>query len=232
MKIFTLDFIERIRRKTFNAARRKIAYELEPRRWSNQVLRAMGDRFHGSMINVSGWQDRDKQDGFYRDYFPNITDYRVSNYSGTKDRDDGIEGSIPLDLEEDLPDELRDGFDYVFTHTVLEHVFDVRKAAENLASIARKGIITVVPFLQSEHYTGEIFGDYWRFTPLTLKKLFEPYGFETPFVDGNENNYYPIYLVAVALKTEAMETINLPQSKYSSEHRFGEQLHVYPGFYW
>lgn len=106
MKLFTLHSIERIRRKTFNAARRRIAYDLEPRRWSNKVLRELGGRFHGSMINVSGWQDRDKQDGFYRDYFPNISDYRVSNYSGTKDLDDGLEGSIPLDLESDLYPEL------------------------------------------------------------------------------------------------------------------------------
>lgn len=232
MKILTLNFIERLRRRTFNAARRRIAYDLEPRRWSNQVLRSMGECFHGSMINVSGWQDRDKQDGFYQDYFPNITEYRISNYSGTKDHDDGIEGSIPLDLEKDLPEELEKAFDFVFTHTVLEHVFDIKKATENLARMARKGIITVVPFIQCEHYTGEIFGDYWRFSPLALKRTFAEHGFETPFIDGNENNFYPIYLISVSLLPDVAATMKLPSSRHGSEHRFGQEAHVYPGCIW
>ena len=40
-----------------------------PRRWSNTELRRFAHLFGGPAVNVSAWQDRDKEGGFYRQYF-------------------------------------------------------------------------------------------------------------------------------------------------------------------
>lgn len=37
-----------------------------PRQWSNQTLRTVGGIFTGEVINVSGWQDQDKEGHRYK----------------------------------------------------------------------------------------------------------------------------------------------------------------------
>ena len=43
----------------------------QPRQWSNDVLRSLVPYLREStrVVNVSGWEDRDKEGGHYRDYF-------------------------------------------------------------------------------------------------------------------------------------------------------------------
>ena len=52
----------------------------KPRSWSNRELRLLGPHFEGSVINVSGKVDGDKEGGLYRTYFPSASEYYVSNY--------------------------------------------------------------------------------------------------------------------------------------------------------
>ena len=52
----------------------------KPRVWSNNVLRSFANIFEGEVINVSGWNDEDKEGGFYKDYFSNCSSYKISNY--------------------------------------------------------------------------------------------------------------------------------------------------------
>ena len=107
----------------------------------------------------------------------------------------GSDGEIFLDLEEDLPPALAGSFDVVFNHTTLEHVFEVRKAFANLCSMSRDVVILVVPFLQPMHAD---YGDFWRFTPLALKRMFEEAGMSLVYSSFNRNWLSAVYLFAVA----------------------------------
>jgi hypothetical protein len=166
-----------------------------PRRWSNQELRRLAPLFTGEVVNVSAWQDQDKEGGTYRDYFRNARSYALTNYEKDARGLQGLPGEIFLDLEKPLPEELRGRFDVVFNHTVLEHVFEVRTAFRNLCLLTRDVVVLVVPFLQPMH--GH-YGDYWRFTPLTLKRLFEEEGLGLLYSSFNSHRGAAVYLFAVA----------------------------------
>jgi hypothetical protein len=142
------------------------------RKWSNQILRQLAPHFIGDIINVSGWDDRDKEGGHYRDYFAAGRSYSISNYSGERgtENDSGA-SDLHLDLVGELPENLRQAFDVVFNHTTLEHVFDVNTAFANLCRMSRDVVIVVVPFAQVTHTT-DSFGDYWRFCPMALREMF------------------------------------------------------------
>src|SRR5262249_55486757 len=124
----------------YGGLRRRIKYILsppvhrKPRLWSNLVFKEIAPFFHGRVLNCSGWADEDKYGGHYRDYFLNASEYAISNLRGG--RQVGIYSeladSICLDLEKPLRPELVGRFDLVISHTVLEHVFDVGRAVENL----------------------------------------------------------------------------------------------------
>ncbi len=89
------------------------------RKWSNTEIRKIGRLFEGDAINVSGWDDRDKEGGYYREYFPNLSSYAISNYSGERGTQ-GTSGEIFIDLEAPLPPDLSRRYGLVFNHTTLE----------------------------------------------------------------------------------------------------------------
>lgn len=153
------------------------------RAWSNRELRRISGLFHGDVANVSGWEDKDKEGDFYRNYFPNASSYTVTNFGLHKARTEPA--GIDLDLTGDLPEHLAGGFDVVFNHTTLEHVFDVFTAFRNLARMSRDIVILVVPFIQ-QHHEAEDYGDFWRFTPSCVRKLFETNGL-TPIYESFSN---------------------------------------------
>lgn len=171
----------------------------KPRFWSNLVLRDIGSCFEGRILNCSGWADEDKFGGHYREYFPRATEYAISNHRGGPQTGmySKLPDSIPLDLEKDLPTELVGRFDVVLSHTVLEHVFDVRKAVENLCIIATDCVICVVPFLQVVHVAPGDYDDYWRFTPYALDRLFGAHGFFPAFRTGTDIPGGSIYYLGV-----------------------------------
>jgi hypothetical protein len=167
--------------------------DFNARYWSNDELRRFAHLFQGDVINVSGGADLDKQGGRYREYFSSNLTYWVSNYRVLQ----GVENEFLLDLETaDVPSELVARYDVVFSHTVLEHVFDVQRAVENLCLLSRDVIITVVPFLQSFH-RDSWYADYWRFSPLTVKRLFERRGFATIYLTWNEDALGNLYVFHV-----------------------------------
>lgn len=170
-----------------------------PRAWSNTELRRLGVLFSGDVINVSAAADQDKQGGRYRDYFPRAASYTVSNYRRYFPTP-GPERELVLDLDVPLADEkLKGGFDAVFSHTVLEHVFDMDTAVGNLCALSRDAVITVVPFIQAFHCEDPgYYSDYWRFTPVALEKLFARHGFSTLYVTWNETPLENIYIFHIA----------------------------------
>lgn len=171
-----------------------------PRIWSNGVLQTLAPLCEGEIINVSGWDDRDKQGRRYRDYFVNATSYSISNYSGERGMGDASDVTdFQIDLEKPLAPELAGRFDVVFNHTTLEHIFKVETAFANLCAMSRDIVIVVVPFAQEMHYTSS-YGDYWRFTPIGLRALFRANGMEVVYEAANDDRNAGLYVLSVGSK--------------------------------
>lgn len=189
---------------------------VQSRSWSNRELQRIAPLVSGSVINVSGWRDADKEGRRYRDYFVNARSYAVSNYAGENGQQ-GTPGEIPLDLEQALPTALSRRFDAVFNHTVLEHVFDFHKALDTLCGLSDDLLILVTPFSQAVHFADGSYGDWWRFTPGCLRRLLEQRGFTTVYQSANDNAWYHIYVFTVA--TRRPEAYAGPQRQV--EHKIG-----------
>jgi len=171
-----------------------------PRAWSNLELRKIAGELSGTVVNVSAWQDSDKQGGRYRDYFPKATSYLITNWRTEARGFQGTEGELFLDLTDRLPDDLVQHFDVVFNHTTLEHVFEFDKAFANLCRMSRDLVIVVVPLLQQVHAD---YGDFWRFTPQAVQALFERNGFGCVYVRTNDNLRSSVYVFAVGAREPA-----------------------------
>lgn len=174
-----------------------------PRAFSNALLRRYAPLFEGSALNVSGWDDRDQEGGFYRAYFSRCSAYAVSNAHTEKKGFGSMAGSgiqeIELDLEKPLPDALKRRFDVVFNHTTLEHVFDVEVAFKNICELSRDVVILVVPVIQQIHIAPS-YGDYWRITTMGIAQLFLRYGFEPLVMATNDQPLNPIYCFAIGVR--------------------------------
>ena len=166
------------------------------RKWSNRVLRVVAPVFSGEIANVSGWDDRDKEGGCYKDYFAGQVNYTLTNFSGYSGFSDR-QGEIELDLTADLPKSLLGRFDVVYNHTTLEHIFEVRKAFANLCAMTRDVVIVVVPFSQVQHES-ESYGDFWRFTPTCMRELFAENGLDVVYEAESPQQNAAIYLLFVA----------------------------------
>lgn len=96
-----------------------------PRIWSNKELKKFASLFSGKIINVSGWMDDDKQGNKYSDYFVKKNEYCISNYkTEARGYQGDLKDEIFLDLEDNLDKSLKNKFDVVFNHTVLEYIND------------------------------------------------------------------------------------------------------------
>jgi hypothetical protein len=169
-----------------------------PRIWSNNELKKISSLFYGSVINVSGWKDIDKQGSTYREYFCNASEYWISNYvAEAKGFQGDISNEFFLDLETDIDEELIENFDVVFNHTVLEHIFDCRKAFKNICLLSRDIVIIIVPFMQHQHAS---YGDYWRFTPECIVHIFQKNGLEVLYINYNDGKNQSVYVFAVGSK--------------------------------
>lgn len=169
-----------------------------PRVWSNRELEKHAHLFTGRVVNVSAWQDADKEGRRYSEYFTNATSYTITNYKAEARGFQGLDGEIFLDLEQSLPEGLHRAFDLVFNHTTLEHVYDIRGAFGNLCEMSRDGVIIVLPFLQQYHSD---YGDYWRLSPLAIKRMFEDNGFEVIYQSFNSDRMSSVYVYTIASRT-------------------------------
>ncbi len=185
--------------------------EWQPRVWSNSELKKFAHMYQGSVINVSGWKDMDKQGGRYQDYFVNAKDYHVSNIDGCRGKN-GLPNEIHIDLQSEVDDQLAGRYEVVFNHTTLEHVSDVRLAIKNLCKLTSDTVILVVPFIQVEHWSYGSYLDYFRFTEFALRELFDEQGFEVMYIDGNHNPVYPVYYFVVASRSPDKWQNRFPQT--------------------
>jgi hypothetical protein len=168
-----------------------------PRIWSNDELKKFAHLFRGDILNVSAWKDQDKEGRNYRDYFINADRYYISNYKREIMGLQGVKDEFYLDLTEDLEKNYIEKFDVVFNHTTLEHIYEIRKAFRNLCLLSKDIVIIVVPFLQPMHGN---YGDYWRFTPLTVKNLFEENDVTLLYLNFNNHRKSSAYIFAIGSK--------------------------------
>ncbi|MFP4348314.1 MAG: hypothetical protein ACOC23_02510 [Thermodesulfobacteriota bacterium] len=166
-----------------------------PRVWTNRELKKFAHFFHGEIANVSGWKDIDKEGKRYRDYFINASAYTITNYKTDKRGFQGFKNEVFLDLEKTLPESLYQKFDVVFNHTTLEHIYNIKKAFQNLCNLSKDIVIIVVPFLQQYHSD---YGDYWRFTPLAIQRMFRDNDFELLYQSFNSNKKTSVYIFTIA----------------------------------
>jgi len=174
--------------------------EWNPRAWSNQEIRKFGALFNGDVINVSASKDGDKEGGRYVDYFTKARTYTMSNYGHGEEGISGFQNEKILDLSK-VYDRTIGDYDVVFSHTVIEHIDSVETAIDNLCSLSRDVVITVVPFLMGFHGRPDSYNDYWRYSPLALIRIFELRGFKTLYI--NWNDHHPlmnVYIVHIASK--------------------------------
>jgi hypothetical protein len=167
------------------------------RRWSNVELRRFAGWFAGDVVNVSAWKDEDKSGAHYADYFTQKSSYTITNYKAEARGLHGAAGELFLDLEAPLDPALAGRFDVVFNHTVLEHVYEFQAAFANLCALSRDAVIIVVPWLQPYH--GD-YGDYWRFSPLAVKRMFEANGMTPLYISFNEEAFASVYVFAIGTK--------------------------------
>lgn len=174
-----------------------------PRHWSNVELRKVLAHLPPSenVINVSGWKDGDKEGGLYRSYFAPGARYTVSNYGDDTARGgEGAHTAVSLDLGAPAPAELEGTFDVAFSHTVLEHIEDPVFAFNQIAKLTSDLIITVVPFKQKMHFEPGQFGDYYRFSPLAMRRLHEKAGFTVLYESYTPPPTLDVYLFYVGTR--------------------------------
>ena len=194
------------------------------RLWSNRQMKKLAPLFAGDVVNVSAWDDRDKEGGKYKNYFSKASGYYYTNYTGTRGYQQQ-ENEYLVDLTKDLPKELYQRFDVVFNHTTLEHIFDIRKAFENLCNMTKDVSIVVVPFSQVQHET-ESYKDYWRFTPSCMREMFRENGLEVIYEAESKDKKAAIYLLFVASRNPRKWKEQMP--KYEPIREAGKSI----GFYW
>lgn len=168
-----------------------------PRNWSNREIERFASLFPGKVVNVSAWKDEDKQGRHYRDYFTAASSYHITNFVAEARGIQGAEGEIFLDLASPLPADLDQAFDCVFNHTTLEHIYEVHTAFSNLCRMSRDAVMIVVPFLQEMHAG---YGDFWRFTPTCLQRMFEQNGFTSIYTSYNNHFMASVYVFMIAVR--------------------------------
>ena len=111
----------------------------------------------------------------------------------------GFKGEIKIDLTKEIEPHYINKFDVIFNHTTLEHIYPVRKAFSNLCTLSRDIVIIVVPFLQSFHGEG-CGGDFWRFTPMTIKNFFDENNLKLLYLNFNNHRFASVYIFAIGSK--------------------------------
>jgi hypothetical protein len=161
-----------------------------------------------SVLNVSGWDDGDKEGGRYADYFSQKVDkYEVSHFENDYLRSDTDISKLVIDLE-DINYQAVEKFELVFSHTVLEHVFDQHNAFRIMCSLAEKYVVGVVPMINVLHWE-ETYGDYWRFTPHGIRKLFENNGFKLVHLEIGPTSSISQYIIFIGARNGITYARNL-----------------------
>jgi len=181
--------------------KKKILKKYIPRYWSNDELRKIVPYLPSDsrILNVSGWEDNDKEGDCYCNYFYSSLYYHISNHPTDKVRGNAL-SDITIDLNMNLPKELVGAYDGVFNHTVLEHISNPEFAFKQMALLTTDWIISVVPFIQKLHFEDKSYNDYYRFTPFVMRQLHEKNGFTVLYENYTPKPSLDIYLFYMGTK--------------------------------
>ena len=205
-----------LKRQVRQAMMRAFKDQIRPRNWSNAELMKFAPLYDGDVINVSGWRDEDKTGSSYRNYFTSARSYTVSNFVGERGVQ-GQTGEIELDLEGEVPADLRGHYQVVFNHTTLEHIYDIRKALANLCALSGDTVILVTPFIQPVHMEPGSYGDYWRPSPMAMERMLADNGFEVLCQSSNDNAWYIIYVFTLASREPERWRTKIPFRKSAAD---------------
>jgi hypothetical protein len=105
----------------------------------------------------------------------------------------------------------------VFSHTVLEHIFDLDVSFANLCNLSNDIVSIVVPFLQEQHGA---YGDYWRFTPQAVEQLYKKNKMMPIYMNWNDSGNSSIYIFAVGSKKPDLwkDIIKMKDNKIDKLH--------------
>ena len=133
------------------------------RRASNAWLRRHAAGIEGRVLSIGSGHDRDKQGGFYREYFPRAASYTTSEISPA------IGCDLVLDVRS-MPQVAGAAYDCVYCSCVLEHVDDVQAALREITRVLAPGgyLLLGLPFREAIHGAPH---DYWRFTEHGIRWL-------------------------------------------------------------
>ena len=196
-----------------------------PRIWSNKILEKYSHRFTGEIINISGWKDEDKEGRKYSEYFSNASSYTISNFKGERGLS-GLNNEVFLDLESDMIKNYKNRFDVCFNHTTLEHIYNFQKAFDNICLMSRDIVILVLPFAQMVHET-DSFGDYWRFTPTAINRMFHENKMGILLSAYNNNCNSGLYTITIASKKpdKWKNIISFRENENILGYRIGLRVH-------
>lgn len=117
-----------------------------------------------------------------------------------------------LSVYESLPENAVDCF--VCTQT-LNFIYDVKQAIRGIHKILKPGghvLITVAGLVQISRYDMDRWGDYWRFTPLSIQKMVdEVFGESSVSVYGN------VYAATALLHGLCVEEITVEKLNYADQ---------------
>jgi hypothetical protein len=198
------------------------------RRWSNTELRKFAGWFSGDIVNVSAWRDEDKSGAHYADYFTHKSSYTITNYKREARGLQGVANELFLDLEAPLDRAFAGRFDVVFNHTALEHIYEFQTAFTHLCEMSRDIVIIVVPWLQPYH--GD-YGDYWRFSPLAVRRMFDANGLTALYLSFNEDAFASVYVFALGSRQPERWRARFPEpvSIDNAAHRVAGQRSIVQG---
>jgi len=206
----------RLKSRVRQAMMRAFKDQIRPRNWSNAELRKFSSLYEGDVINVSGWRDEDQTGSYYRNYFTGARSYSVSNFTGERGLQ-GQTGEVELDLEGEIPANLKGNYQVVFNHTTLEHIYDIRKALANLCVLSCDTVILVTPFLQQVHSESGAYSDYWRPSPMALERMLKENGLEVLYQSSNDNAWYAVYVFTLASREPARWRNKIPFHKSAED---------------
>jgi SAM-dependent methyltransferase len=90
---------------------------------------------------------------------------------------------------------LKPDYDIIVCLNVLEHIFDYQSALDNIYQGLKKGgfLFLSIPLFYPLHMLPD---DYWRFTPITIKKLLSKYTIHVLETNGLKRFPYNINILA------------------------------------
>ena len=167
----------------------------KPRDCSDRSFDASLPSTQGTSLTSAPGKTAISADRSIADIFITRAGYFTTNFGTAQGEMQGGAHEIYLNLEDDLESNRLGRYDVVFNHTTLEHVWNFRKAFYNLCAMDSDTVVLVVPWLQPLHSS---YGDYWRFSPQTVARLFAEQKMTTLYLSWNHDVRSAVYVFAIA----------------------------------